>query len=238
MKLIKLSERFYVYPYEEKSDRPNLYYFLGDKYSLAVDAGNSRRHLEEFYDDLKECGLPLPEYTIISHWHWDHTFGMKWINGKSISSRYTYDKLLEVMNWKWTIEDMKQRELTGEDIEFCTRHILIEYDDLNKIEVCTSDEVLDERKVFDLGGISVEVIPEVSTHCDGALYVYCSSERALIVEDADCEDFYNNNIYDKRKLSEMIAFFESVDYDYHYLGHANREDKSFALSRLRNCFND
>ena len=68
--------------------------------------------------------------------------------------------------------------------------------------------------------------------------MYCPSERALIVEDADCEDFYDNDYYDPDKLKEMMDFFESLDYEYHYLGHAERETKEFALDRLKNVLND
>ena len=46
--LVKLSERLYYLPYEKTADRPNLYYIKGDDYSVAVDAGNSQRHVEIF----------------------------------------------------------------------------------------------------------------------------------------------------------------------------------------------
>ena len=75
--LIRMSDRLYVLPYEEKTDGPNLYYVKGDRYSVAVDAGNSKAHVEKFYRALKEPGFPLPDCTFISHWHWDHTFGLQ-----------------------------------------------------------------------------------------------------------------------------------------------------------------
>ncbi|MBR4461701.1 MAG: MBL fold metallo-hydrolase [Erysipelotrichaceae bacterium] len=231
-KLIKFSDRFYVYPYEERTDRPNLYYILGDDYSVAVDAGNSWKHVSAFYDALMEMNFPLPSYTIISHWHWDHTFGLNAIHGVSISSKKTHDKLLEVMEWPWTLEAMKQREREGKDIPFCTEHILLEYPDLDEIKVVTTDEIIEESEM-DLGGIKIRVIPAPSTHTDDALYVYIPFEKALIVEDADCEDFYHGSVYDQDTLRDMISFFESLSYEYHYLGHAERETKEFALHRLK-----
>ena len=232
MKLNRLGERFYVYPYQERGDRPNLYYIKGDGFSVAIDAGNSSFHVKGFYDALKEEGLPLPDCTIISHWHWDHTFGLDYIHGTSISSRNCHDKFIEVSKWKWTLEDMKEREKTGEDIPFCTENILLEYPNLNDIKVITTDEILDNDLTLHMGGMTIQVLPRVSTHSDDALYVYIPEEKALIVEDADCEDFYNGSVYDHEKLSDMIAFFESMDYEYHYLGHAERETKQFALDRL------
>ncbi len=61
MKLNRLTERIWVYPYEEERDRPNLSYIRGDRWSMAVDAGHSAEHTQEFYRALEEAGLPLPE---------------------------------------------------------------------------------------------------------------------------------------------------------------------------------
>lgn len=235
LKLNKLSERLYCLPFEERSDRPNLYYIKGDDYSVAVDAGNSKKHVEKFYEAINNMGFELPKYTIISHWHWDHTFGLWAINGESISSSLTHEKLIEVSKWKWTLEAMKQREETKEDIPFCTEHILVECDNLDDIKVKTTDIVVNKNTVLDLGEISLELIPRDSTHSRDSLFVYIPQEKALIVEDADCEDFYNDSIYDQKKLCDMIEFFESLDYEDHYLGHAEKESKAQALERLREC---
>ena len=231
--LRKLNNVMYVYDFDTYADRPNLYYIKGKDYSIAVDAGNSRTHCKEFYDAITRAGFELPLYTIISHWHWDHTFGLNAIWGYSISSVKTKQQLDKVAKWKWTLDDMKNRETTGEDISFCTENILREYKDLNSIEVVSTDTGIDERVTMDLGNTCVDLIPMPSTHGDDSLFVYIPSERALIVEDADCEDFYNGAVYDQKILKEMIAFFESLDYDFHYLGHADVETKEFAINRLK-----
>ncbi|MBR5340342.1 MAG: MBL fold metallo-hydrolase [Erysipelotrichaceae bacterium] len=233
MELKKIGERLYVLPYEERTDRPNLYYIKGDDYSIAIDAGNSRAHVEKFYAALKEMDFPLPRYTVISHWHWDHTFGLKYINGESISTQLTHDKLIEVGKWKWNLDAMKKREETGDDIPFCNEHILLEYPDLDEIEVVTTDITITENTTLDLGGINVELLPRDSTHSRDPIFVYLPSEKALIVQDADNFDFYHGEVYFQDKLKAMIAFFESLDYDKHLLGHAEYETKEFALERLR-----
>ncbi len=231
--LCKLSERLYYLPYEKPTDRPNLYYIKGDDYSVAVDAGTSKKRVERFYDALKAEGLSLPKYTIISHWHWDHTFGLKYIAGKSMSTALTKEKLEEVGKWKWTLEEMKKRELNKEDIPFCNECILKEYPDLEEIEVVTTDIIIDRNTNLDLGGITIELMPRVSTHSRDSLFVYLPDERALIVQDSDCEDFYNEDYYDPVILKDMIRFFESLDYDRHLLGHAEPEDKQTAIERLK-----
>ena len=95
MNLNRLTERIWVYPYEEERDRPNLIYIQGDKWSLAVDAGHSADHTREFYKALEEAGLPLPELTVITHWHWDHTFGMHAAHGLTLANGRTNQYLLD-----------------------------------------------------------------------------------------------------------------------------------------------
>lgn len=56
-------------------------YIRGERYSLAVDAGNSRRHVEKFYAALDAAELRRPDFTVLTHWHWDHTFGLHAVDG-------------------------------------------------------------------------------------------------------------------------------------------------------------
>ena len=87
--LKRLTERIWYFPFEEKRDRPNLGYIRGDKWSMAIDAGHSQAHTRAFYQELKENDLPLPDITVLTHWHWDHTFGMHAVNGICIANEKT-----------------------------------------------------------------------------------------------------------------------------------------------------
>ena len=68
-------------------------YIRGERYSLAVDAGNSRRHGEKFYAALDAAELRRPDFTVLTHWHWDHTFGMHHIHGLSAAHMKTNEML-------------------------------------------------------------------------------------------------------------------------------------------------
>lgn len=228
----KINEHLYYLPYRKKGDRPNLYYIKGSNYAIAVDAGNSYDHISNFYKQLEINNLPLPKYTIISHWHWDHTFALPYCKSKTICTKLTNDKLKEVKTWKWNKASMKQREKDGLDISFCNKNIKIEYPDLSDIKVVTCDIEIVDKMVLDLGDIKVELIPHMATHSDDSLFVYIPSE-ALFVQDADWINPYISNEYDQEKLKDMINFFDSLDYKYHYLGHVDYQTKEAALNELR-----
>ena len=169
--LIKFSDRIYYYEGEESTDRPYLYYIRGGRQSAVIDAGNSRRHVESFYAALSEVGLPLPDYTVITHWHWDHTFGLPYVQGKTVASALTNQKLRQVMGWVWTPEAMDAREKTGEDIAFCNRCIRIEYENLQEITVSPAQEEVEDRRTIDLGGVHLELFAADSPHSRDSLYI-------------------------------------------------------------------
>ena len=101
MELKRLTEHIWYMPYEEERDRPNLGYVLGDKWSLAIDAGHSAAHTREFYTLLEKEKLPLPALTVLTHWHWDHSFGMHAVDGLCLANDLTNKYLSE---WKHKIE--------------------------------------------------------------------------------------------------------------------------------------
>ncbi len=232
--LKRLTKRIYYMSGEEETDRPYLYYIYGDQYSLAIDAGSSKAHVEASYKAIEEEDLPKPSYTVLTHWHWDHTFGLHAVEGQTIASAKTNQKLRQVKTWKWTIEDMEAREKTGEDIAFCNACIQKVYKDLNEIKVVTANLEVEDRLTIDLGGVTCQIEQQDATHSRDSLFLYFPEERALAVGDADSEDHYENGgKYDKTKLSRLIQYIEQFDFDYYLLGHDKPDTREGALSYLK-----
>lgn len=232
MKLVKMTDRIYYLPGNEETDRPFLYYIKGADYSVAIDAGQSKQHVEQFYQAIKEEGLPSPRYTIITHWHWDHTFGIAYVNGETIANELTKQKLLKVSEWEWSLEAMEQRERDGEDIAFCNDCIRKEYPNLSDITVKSVDIGISQMQELDLGDIHVQLYPRDSIHSRDALLVYVPEEKALFVGDADCADCYENGIVDTDKLKSYIQFISEFEFDYYFLGHDYPDNKDGVMKYL------
>ncbi len=228
--LHKLSDRVYYLPFTEETDRPNLGYIRGDRYSLMVDAGNSKKHTMLFLSQLGEHTLPYPDYIALTHWHWDHTFGLHAIHAKSIASKLTNRQLAKVKTWGWDNPSMSNRLVTGEDIEFCDRCIRIEYTNPEDIIVKTADITFENKLLLDLGGISCELIPIVNPHSDDSVAVYLPEEKIIFMGDASGGDFYHNQgRYDKNKLLSFIEFIKETDFDTCVEGHDNPISKDQLL---------
>ena len=157
MELKKLSEHIWYMPFEEERDRPNIGYVRGDKRSLAIDAGHSEAHIREFYDLLEKEGLPLPSITVLTHWHWDHTFAMHAVNGITIANKTTNGYLLEFM---------KKIEANGPD-EFLNMNDCIrkEYEGGKEVIVVPADIVFEGDMTIGLGGCTVRLMRTKALCC-------------------------------------------------------------------------
>ena len=58
--MLKVTDRIYYLPHNEETDRPILGYIKGDKFSLMVDSGNSKKHVDLFIDELSSLEMPYP----------------------------------------------------------------------------------------------------------------------------------------------------------------------------------
>ena len=202
MELKRLSEHIWYMPYEEQRDRPNLGYVKGDKWSLAIDAGHSKEHIEEFYALLEKENLPLPKLTVLTHWHWDHTFAMHAANGLCIANKKTNEYLLE---WKNKIE-------TEGPGEFLSIHESIrkEYAGNKKVIVVPADLTFSGSVTLDLGGCTVELLQTEAPHTDDSTIVYVKDDETLFMGDSTCDDFLNGIKPEAlcRKLADSIKSFD------------------------------
>lgn len=220
--LEQVTDRIYVFPGEDFNgrDRPFLYFVRGDKLRLAVDAGNSPAHVKAFYAALKAAGHPTPDITVITHWHWDHTFGLRAVKGLTLATRETNDTLRRLQTWAWDEGSMEERLRTGEDIQACADCIRREYDDPKKIRVVTADMEIDGPVTLDLGGVTCQVIPQDSPHSRDGLFLYFPEEKALAVGDGESGDYYElEGSYDPERLESFLSFLDTLDYDLALPGH-------------------
>ena len=201
MELKKLSEHIWYMTHEEERDRPNLGYVKGDNWSLAIDAGHSDSHTKEFYDLLRKENLPLPSLTVITHWHWDHTFAMHAINGLSLASKRTNEHLFECMD--------KIKENGPEAFLCISESIRKEYEGGKKIIVIPADIIYEGEMTLDLGGCTVKVMESTAPHTDDSTLVYVCEDSVLFVGDATCAE-YPNGARDRERAEKLADKIRST----------------------------
>ena len=228
MGLNKLTNRIYFLEHNPKVDRPMLAYLKGDKFSLAIDAGYSASHVQDFYKAIESKRFPKPNFTLITHWHYDHTFGMHAIAGISIAHNKT-NRFLKVQ---------QEQAMTPGYIEILKKedvHFRKEYIGQNKLNIVLSDISFSDKLTLDLGGITAQIFHTDSPHSEDTVCVYVPEEKVLFLGDSTSEDFFNGGYMDKNKLQSLIQMIQSTDCEYCILSHCEplvKEDLLFYLKSI------
>lgn len=219
-----LTERIRYMPFERERDRPNLCHVRGDRLSVAIDAGHSAAHVAEFYDLLEAEGLPLPDLTLVTHWHWDHSLGMHATHGPCMANvrtdahiRRMRDRVMrEGEGWLLALDESVRREYAGG----------------RPVVVTPADIVFDGEVSIDLGGCAVRAFRAESPHTDDSTLVHVPEERALILGDAKSGTFptWEKDPVLCKRLAKAV---EAVDADICLGGHGDPMAKGELVAELR-----
>lgn len=223
MKLDKLSEHIWVYPYEEKRDRPNLCYIHGDRWNLVVDAGHSEEHVREFYAALEEVGLALPDVTVITHWHWDHILGMHAVHGLTIANELTRQHIAEFKN-------KIETEGTSGFFAFDER-IREEYKNGQPVVVTMPDMVFSGEMTFDLGNCTVRIFQAEAPHTDDSTLIEVKEDKVLILGDCTCGKVPEWNV-DQELAEKLAKTIDEVDPELCLTGHWTALSKEIIIHDL------
>lgn len=235
----KLTEHIYLRPCEFYTDRPNIGLICGGKRTLLFEAGNSAAHVRQMKQELSDGGLPQPELAAVSHWHWDHTFGMAAWGVPVIACGETDRMLRTVETWAWDDASMARRLETGEDILFCEEMIRREYPNREEIRVQPADIVFDRALRVDLGGgVECLLLRAGGPHAADSVICYVPSDRFLFLGDANGKDLYGQPWhfdlaheedlvptlaalpYDQALVDQLIRVLDTLDFDLCVGGHA------------------
>ncbi|MGE7615859.1 MBL fold metallo-hydrolase [Paenibacillus sp. NPDC101420] len=236
MELKKINESIYYLENVRETDRPVLGYVVGENFSIMIDCGNSKSHFDAFITGLDDHNLSRPKYALITHWHWDHTFGMHAFEGETIVSSATNEVLKRLKAWKWDEESVIKRLGTKEEIEFAYNCMNKEYDTFDKISVSTGSIIFEDSLTLDLGGITCQILKVGGPHEADSCVVYVKEAEVLFAGDAHSGDYYHGEgKIDPIKMKEYVEFLKKLSFTTYIPGHdapMSKEQIIHVLSRF------
>lgn len=228
-KLKKVNDSVYILEYKENTDRPNLGYIYREDGSYIIDGGNSKKHIKRFYRQLKRNHLPLPKYSILTHHHWDHSFGLAYTNTISYGLKETNEiltsqkSLIEKNGIKYLIKE-KHIPL------FCKDHILLEYKHkLNSINIKLIDNIVDDKLNVD----DLQIFKFPSNHSDDNLVILDNKTKTLFLGDALCGKIIDFDfIEDINILKEQLSVLNNLDFTIAIESHQVPTNKDNIINKL------
>ncbi|MGL4772611.1 MAG: MBL fold metallo-hydrolase [Clostridium sp.] len=234
----KLTNRVYYMDFVQEGDRPVLGLVVGDKYSLVIDGGNSEAHAKEFLNHVEKLDIPKIKYLVLTHWHWDHVFGISTFNATNIVSKKSNEKLNWMKGLKWTDDEIRKRVEIGEEIEFCEEHMKIEHPNSNRtIVIPNADIIFEKELLIDLGGVHVKIEQIDADHSDDCSLVTILEDKVTFMGDSMYLDMYHGEwSYTREKLYPFLDKLTSYNSDFYIPSHHplyNKEGFSNFISHIR-----
>jgi glyoxylase-like metal-dependent hydrolase (beta-lactamase superfamily II) len=218
--LTKLGNRVFYMPHYTETDRPALGLICGDSFSVIVDSGNSPSHARDFLKLVENKQIPPVKFVVITHWHWDHIFGMKTMGLLTISHEETKKKLQYLKTLKWDDASLDARVETGEEIEFCRDMIKREMPTRAHLELKVPDLTFHQKIEIDLGGLTCIVEHVGGVHAQDSSIVYVPDEKVMFLGDCLYQDFYSGNwSYGLEELTQLLDKIKKYDTEWYVLGH-------------------
>jgi glyoxylase-like metal-dependent hydrolase (beta-lactamase superfamily II) len=220
--LNKLTDRVYYMPHSTETDRPSLGLVCGDKYSLLIDSGNSPKHAKEFLDETRKVTIAPLKYLIITHFHWDHVFGIKEMKLVTISHEDTREELEKLKSRKWDDASMEKYIADGIYEEFTIECIKKEIPDRENFIIGDLDMTFKDSIQIDLGGVTCIIKAVGGDHTDDSSVVYVPEEKVLFLGDCVYGRRYNGAYgYTMERVNKLIESVKEFDAEHYLISHEN-----------------
>ncbi len=218
-KLKKLTGNILYMPSGE-NDRPLLAAISGKTHTLLVDAGNSPAHAKLFLSKLKKTPISPITYVVVTHWHWDHIFGLSAMNCISIAHRKTKEKMIGLKNLKWDDKSLDRRVEEGKENEFVQASVKMEFPNPNRtIQVAIPNIIFSEKIEVHLGGITCLIEHVGGDHSFDSSVIFVPEEKIVFLGDCIYSNPYKNRAYTVNKLFPLIDKLLSYRANYYIDSH-------------------
>lgn len=200
---------WYITPISE-TDRPILGMVVGKNKTLMIDAGNSETHAQYFLDELLKRDISSPDMVVLTHWHWDHIFGLSTLtNTISISSKETKTEMEKLKHLSWSDEALDLRVKEGTEIEFCANAIKKEFGNERDIKIVLPGLTFEKQLEIDLGELTCIIQHVGGSHASDSVVVYIKEEKILFLGDCIYSDIFSEKW--KYKINETLQLIEKLE---------------------------
>lgn len=236
LKLQKVTEKVYMLPDFKELDWPVLGLVVGEKHTRILDSGASDRHVNILMKEIERLGLPHPDLCVLTHWHWDHTYGLAYLDDiVSVATKDTNRILHDMQKWKWTDDDMRHRIETGEDLEFSYPNINAEYPDKSRIKIATATIEYNDTLSLDLGGVHLRLKKMENSHSYDSAVIIVEEEKVIFLGDIAYEDLLPvTPAYYTKKHARLITGLRKYNFDKVLAGHQPLMSAEELYSQLEN----
>jgi glyoxylase-like metal-dependent hydrolase (beta-lactamase superfamily II) len=218
--LRRITQRVSYLPADDTTDRPNLVVVAGSDASLVVDAGNSAAHASLLLQAISQQASPPLRYVVLTHWHWDHVFGLASLDVPAFAHVETRRQVAHQAALDWSDSALDQRVADGTEAAFCRDMIKLELPCRAGLVIRPPEVTYRDGLEVHLGGVTVKVVHVGGDHGADSSVVYVPEERALILGDCLGADLYGGPpAYTQAELFPLLDKLSAFEAEWYLSGH-------------------
>ena len=232
--LLQISDHVWYMPREEEHYRPALGYVCCGNSSMVIDTGNSPEHISDMYGYIRSQGMPDPQFSMVTNWHWDHVFGMSSSPAKSLANNLTNERLLNMQQWDWSDSSLNSRVAEGLEIPAFAESIRKEVPMRHSFKVTTTDISFNSRINIRLEDILIELHHVGGPHSEDSTIAYIPADRVLFLGDCYREDIYTGGGSIRLgELKQLMKRLEGFDAEWFVPSHEEPIRKEEFLNKMQ-----
>lgn len=233
MKLKKINDRIHYLEHDEEKGLPALGYVQGNIFSLMIDAGASPAHVGLFMAMIGQSGMKEPVFTVVTHHHWEHAFGLSSLETISIACNGCAKKLTEMAEADWNEAYFQELIHKNEIPEICVDKFRECYPDFDEIDVFEPDIAFDGEMTIDLGGCKVVLMHVPSSHSRDCVAAYVPEDKVIFMGDAASQAYVGKiRADDSDELTALMKLLRNLDVETCICSHYPPMTKQQLLTQL------
>jgi glyoxylase-like metal-dependent hydrolase (beta-lactamase superfamily II) len=210
--LAQASEHVWWFTPDERTDRPALAAVAGRDAAVLLDVGASPSHTGAFLRALEPLGLPPLRAAVLTHWHWDHSFGGAALAAPIAAHRLTAAELAREATLDWSDAALDARVRSGDELAFCAEMIRLELPDRRDLRIVEPVIVFDDEGLeLHLGGVTVAVRRVGGDHAADSCVMHVIEDDLLFLGDCLYERLHAperlRTVLGTRAVVEAVAAF-------------------------------
>ncbi len=221
--LESIAPSIYVFPRDETPNtiQPNIGVIKLKNQTILIDSGNSPRHARQIMAAINSNLLPPIRTIILTHHHWDHSFGAASFNNcRIIAHEKCAAYLREYAEKEWSATVLHEEIAENPKREISNNAMIDAISDWRNFRVMQADMTFSDNMTLHLDELLIELEYVGGRHADDSIIVRLPEQRVMFVGDSYYPEPYHIRKEGDEDLDlTMLDKFLEADYDIYVDGH-------------------
>lgn len=223
--LVSIAPSIFLYPKAETPNaiQPNIGVIALETQAILIDGGNSPRHAKQIMATLKQQALPPVTTIILTHHHWDHSFGAATIAAPTIiAHERCAEHLAAYRQREWNPTILREEISRNPRSELSNNALIDAISNWRDLQIVQPTMTFSHHLTRYFDDMVIELVHVGGIHADDSIIVKLPQQQVMFLGDCYYPKPYAERDADDEDLDlEMLALLLADEYDVYIDGHGS-----------------